>query len=191
MGAFLILLILAILIAKCVDDQPDPAAAAPIPIPMASVPSPEAAPEGTPTEATPTEDTPTEDTPTEDTPTEATPTEETVEPPPAPVKKPRARLRKEPKNKKLSSEVVATAPETKAALVAPGTLTVNTYPYSQVWVDGISHGRTPLKDLSLPIGVHEIKMVFPTLANREEIEQIRIQTGTNETLFKRVSDNDK
>ena len=42
-----------------------------------------------------------------------------------------------------------------------GTLNINALPWANVWVDGQSVGETPIDDLSLPIGTHEVVFRHP------------------------------
>lgn len=53
---------------------------------------------------------------------------------------------------------------TSIALDAPrGTLHVNALPWAEVWIDGQSAGETPIGNLSLPIGEHELIFRHPEL----------------------------
>jgi eukaryotic-like serine/threonine-protein kinase len=78
--------------------------------------------------------------------------------------------------------------ETPAARpVGKGTLTVNTYPYSQVYVNGASKGRTPLVSSPLKAGSYTVKLVFPTLDGEEIVETIEVKPGEETRLVHRLS----
>jgi hypothetical protein len=47
-----------------------------------------------------------------------------------------------------------------------GTLSLNALPWAEVWVDGEKIGETPIGNLSLPIGPHEIVFRHPELGQR-------------------------
>ena len=47
-----------------------------------------------------------------------------------------------------------------------GTLSVNALPWAEVWVDGRSSGTTPLANLAVPIGSHDILLRHPQLGER-------------------------
>ncbi len=79
---------------------------------------------------------------------------------------------------------------TMKAVVVPGTLVplaldtprvpvaINAQPWAEVVVDGRVHGETPLANLMLPIGVHEIVLRHPDLGERAETVTVRA-TGAN------------
>ena len=50
----------------------------------------------------------------------------------------------------------------------PGTLNINALPWADVAVDGKKLGTTPLGNVSLPIGVHEIVFSHPQLGERRQ-----------------------
>jgi hypothetical protein len=187
-GVFLLLLVLAILIARCsAESPPSGAALAPVVESVPAPPPPEAEPESRPSRGASNAEEGSDEVPPPEPETqkvdESTPRPKAA---PAPKKKSSSATSKNrPKKTKRPTKPIEAEPE--AAVVPPGRLTVNTYPYSQVWVDGVARGRTPLKDLSLPIGLHEVKMVFPSLGDREEVQTVRIQTDQTKTLFKRVT----
>ena len=54
--------------------------------------------------------------------------------------------------------------------VAPpdGRLSINASPWAQVWIDGRAVGETPLANVSVPIGEHEITFRHPQLGERRE-----------------------
>ena len=79
---------------------------------------------------------------------------------------------------------------TLKAVVVPGKLVplaldtprvpvaINAQPWAEVLVDGRVHGETPLANLLLPIGVHEIVLRHPDLGERTETVTVRA-TGAN------------
>ena len=83
-----------------------------------------------------------------------------------------------------SSEVPPSSPATEA----PGFLVVNSYPFSEVFVDGEARGRTPLAGLKLAPGVHEVKLVFPNLEGREIVKSVRIRSEQTSRVVERIQD---
>ena len=49
-----------------------------------------------------------------------------------------------------------------------GRVSVNAVPWAQVWIDGSPVGETPLANLSVPVGEHEIVFRHPQLGERRE-----------------------
>jgi serine/threonine-protein kinase len=47
-----------------------------------------------------------------------------------------------------------------------GTLSINALPWAEVWVDGKPAGETPIGNLSLPIGNHELVFRHPELGEQ-------------------------
>jgi eukaryotic-like serine/threonine-protein kinase len=72
--------------------------------------------------------------------------------------------------------------------VGTGLVTVNTYPYSQVFIDGKSLGRTPLVGKEIRVGKHEVKLVFPTLGNEEVVETIFVEAGKEAKVVRRLTE---
>jgi serine/threonine-protein kinase len=60
--------------------------------------------------------------------------------------------------------------------VATGLLSVNALPWAEVSVDGTSVGTTPLANLSLPIGTHEVVWRHPTLGDRRQTVVVKAKT---------------
>lgn len=56
-----------------------------------------------------------------------------------------------------------------------GALSVNALPWAEVWVDGERHGATPIGNLALPIGPHEIVLRHPQLG--EQRRAVTVTTG--------------
>ena len=57
-----------------------------------------------------------------------------------------------------------------------GNLSVNAQPWAQVWIDGRQVGDTPLGNLSVPVGEHEILFRHPQLGERRQ--KAVVQAGT-------------
>jgi eukaryotic-like serine/threonine-protein kinase len=60
--------------------------------------------------------------------------------------------------------------------VPAGVLSVNAQPWADVTVDGRNYGETPLANISLPIGTHEVMLRHPTLGERREAATVRLGT---------------
>lgn len=54
-----------------------------------------------------------------------------------------------------------------------GRLNVNAVPWAQIWIDGRPAGETPLANVSLPIGPHELVFRHPELGERRETAMVR------------------
>ena len=67
---------------------------------------------------------------------------------------------------------------TVAVPVPNGTLNINAMPWATVWIDGTSFGETPLGNLSVVPGQHEIVFRHPQLGERREITVVRADTTT-------------
>jgi hypothetical protein len=50
-----------------------------------------------------------------------------------------------------------------------GRVSINALPWAQVWIDGSPIGETPLANLSVPVGQHEIVFRHPQLGERREM----------------------
>lgn len=59
--------------------------------------------------------------------------------------------------------------------VPSGTLHINALPWAEVWVDGRSVGETPIANLSMPIGNHELTFRHPELG--EQRKTVVVGTG--------------
>ena len=68
----------------------------------------------------------------------------------------------------------------------PGLLTVNSYPWSEVHVDGTRVGVTPLQKHSVPAGLHTIRLVFPGAGNREITEKVEIRPAKHLRIVKKL-----
>ncbi len=75
--------------------------------------------------------------------------------------------------------------DVKAGLITPisvdvpnGTLNINAVPWATVWIDGNSFGETPLGNLSVVPGEHEIVFRHPQLGERREKTIVRTDGTT-------------
>jgi len=72
---------------------------------------------------------------------------------------------------------VAAGEVTHANVSLPtGYLSLNALPWADVWVDGNEVGTTPLANLSLPIGTHEVLWKHPTLGERRQVVIVKAKT---------------
>ena len=60
--------------------------------------------------------------------------------------------------------------------VPSGRLSVNAVPWADVSLDGVSIGTTPLGDLQVPIGSHELIFRHPQLGERKHTVTVKAQT---------------
>ena len=58
--------------------------------------------------------------------------------------------------------------------VPNGRLSINAVPWAEVTIDGTAHGETPLANLSLPIGSHEIVFKHPELGERKQTVIVKV-----------------
>lgn len=49
-----------------------------------------------------------------------------------------------------------------------GTIAINALPWAEVWIDGEKVGETPIGNLSLPIGAHEVVLRHPELGEQRQ-----------------------
>jgi serine/threonine-protein kinase len=69
---------------------------------------------------------------------------------------------------------VAAGQTTSITLDVPtGTLHINALPWAQVAVDGRAIGETPIANLSLPIGSHEVVFRHPELGERRQVVLVK------------------
>ena len=126
---------------------------------------------------------------------EAAPAPEAT-PAPEPEPTPEPREAPEPTPEPVATAVAAPAPapepepeeEPVEAVqeAGPGTLTVNTYPWAKVFVDGADLGRTPLVGHSLPAGTHQLELIVPGAGDKKIAETITITAGEETKVVKRV-----
>jgi len=67
---------------------------------------------------------------------------------------------------------------TVAVPVPPGRVSVNADPWAEVWIDSRPLGETPLANLEIPIGEHEIVFRHPELGERRQTVIVRADTVT-------------
>lgn len=82
---------------------------------------------------------------------------------------------------------VKTAPPsvpTPPVAAGPGTLSVNSYPWSKVMLDGKEVGNTPLSGISVPAGHHELRLVFAD--GREHDQGIDVQADEETKVVKKL-----
>ena len=74
---------------------------------------------------------------------------------------------------------VAAGKTANVAISLPsGKLAVNAVPWADVFMDGASLGTTPLGELSVPIGTHELLFRHPQLGERRQTVTVKAQTPT-------------
>jgi hypothetical protein len=67
---------------------------------------------------------------------------------------------------------------TALAITVPnGTLNINATPWAAVWIDGMSYGETPLGNVTVVPGEHEIVFRHPQLGERRERIIVRPETS--------------
>ena len=70
--------------------------------------------------------------------------------------------------------VVKTGQTTSLAVSVPnGRLSINALPWAEVWIDDKLVGETPLGNLSLPIGAHQLVFRHPQLGERRQSAVVR------------------
>ena len=52
--------------------------------------------------------------------------------------------------------------------VPTGSISLSALPWAQAWIDGVPVGTTPLANIPLPVGVHEIVWTHPSLGERRQ-----------------------
>jgi hypothetical protein len=59
--------------------------------------------------------------------------------------------------------------------VPNGSLSINALPWAEVWIDGRNAGTTPLANLSVPVGNHEVVWRHPKLGERRQTVAVTAQ----------------
>ena len=79
---------------------------------------------------------------------------------------------------RLRRSVVVTAGATRQVNVAPpdGRVSLNAQPWAEAFVQGRRLGETPLGNVTLPVGLHEIVFRHPQLGERRETVVVRANT---------------
>jgi hypothetical protein len=57
-----------------------------------------------------------------------------------------------------------------------GSISLSALPWAQTWIDGVPVGTTPLANLSVPVGVHEILWQHPSLGERRQTVTVKAKT---------------
>ncbi len=71
--------------------------------------------------------------------------------------------------------------------VGTGTLTISTYPYSKVFIDGSEIGSSPVQGHELPAGKHQLRLVFPTAGNEEITETLWVRSFEETKVVRKLS----
>jgi serine/threonine-protein kinase len=75
-------------------------------------------------------------------------------------------------------EIAAGKTANVAIALPSGRLSVNAVPWAEVSLDGASLGTTPLGELSVAVGTHELVFRHPQLGERRQTVTVRAQTPT-------------
>jgi hypothetical protein len=75
-------------------------------------------------------------------------------------------------------QIVAGQSITAAVAVPNGSLSVNALPWANVLIDGATVGTTPLANLSVPVGPHEVVWRHPQLGERRQAVSVVAQGTT-------------
>ena len=59
-----------------------------------------------------------------------------------------------------------------------GKMSINAVPWADVWIDGAHIGETPLANLSVPIGQHEVSFRHPSFAEQRKTTVVRYDVPT-------------
>jgi hypothetical protein len=59
--------------------------------------------------------------------------------------------------------------------VPEGIIRINAIPWANVWVDDVPAGETPLGNVRVPIGIHDVRFVHPELG--EQRRQVVVSAG--------------
>lgn len=74
---------------------------------------------------------------------------------------------------------VATGASASVDVAVPnGTLSVNAVPWADVWIDGEKVGETPIGNLSLPVGTHDVLFRHPDLGERHHSAVVTLTQPT-------------
>jgi hypothetical protein len=78
--------------------------------------------------------------------------------------------------------VIAGRTVTPGITVPEGRLSINAAPWAEVWLDGKEMGTTPLGNLSVPIGMHEIVWKHPQFGERRQTVKVTAQTPVRASM---------
>ena len=59
-----------------------------------------------------------------------------------------------------------------------GSININAVPWAEVWINGKSVGETPIGNLTLPLGEHEIVFRHPQLGEQRRRATVRLDSVT-------------
>jgi hypothetical protein len=79
----------------------------------------------------------------------------------------------------VSVEIPAGGNASAVVTVPKGKLSINALPWADVALDGRPIGQTPLANLDVPIGTHEVIWRHPQLGERRQTVVVKAQTPTN------------
>jgi hypothetical protein len=74
----------------------------------------------------------------------------------------------------LPATIVGGQMTTLRVPVPRGRLSINAEPWAQVAIDGTAVGPTPLANLSLPIGTHEVLFTHPQFGERRQTVVVKV-----------------
>ena len=66
--------------------------------------------------------------------------------------------------------------------IPPGRISVNAEPWAEVWIDDRPMGETPLANLEIPVGEHEIVFRHPELGERRQSVTVRADAVTRASM---------
>jgi hypothetical protein len=87
-------------------------------------------------------------------------------------------------NERLGVQMTRTVQVTAGATasvdvpVPNGTISVNAVPWADVWIDGEKVGETPIGNLSLPVGTHDVLFRHPDLGERHHTAVVTLAQPT-------------
>jgi hypothetical protein len=87
-------------------------------------------------------------------------------------------------NERLGVQMTRTVQVTAGATasvdvpVPNGTISVNAVPWADVWIDGEKVGETPIGNLSLPVGTHDVLFRHPDLGERHHMAVVTLTQPT-------------
>jgi serine/threonine-protein kinase len=70
------------------------------------------------------------------------------------------------------SDTAAFNPPGPATVAGFGSLSINARPWADIWIDGQSAGQTPIANLQLTLGTHEVLFRHPQLGERRRTVQV-------------------
>jgi hypothetical protein len=73
-------------------------------------------------------------------------------------------------------QIVAGKTATVAIALPSGRMSVNAVPWAEVSLDGVALGTTPLGDVAVPIGTHELVFRHPQLGERRQTVTVKAQS---------------